>query len=150
MSVPDDAPTAVTGIDLTLVGARRVLDATIAAADALGLSVCVAVCDRGGNPLATARMDGAPMLSMQIATDKAWSVASFAGLPTDRWWTLIEDEPALVHGITQTPRLVVFGGGAPVLVGGRLAGAVGVSGGSSQQDTDLAATGAGSVAGDPI
>lgn len=111
-----------------------VLDAAIAAATTAGLAVCVAVCDAGGNVLATVRMDGAPILSLQIATDKAWTVAVFNGLPTAGWWQLIEGEPALVHGITHTPRLVVFGGGEPVRAGGALAGAVGVSGGSAEQD----------------
>jgi len=51
-------------------------------------------------------------------------------------------EPALVHGITHTPRLVVFGGGEPVRVSGELVGAVGVSGGSAEQDAEIAAAGA--------
>ena len=91
----------------------------------------------------------APILSLQIATDKAWTVAVFNGLPTAGWWQLIEGEPALVHGITHTPRLVVFGGGEPVRSGGALAGAVGVSGGSAEQDAMIAATGAAALAEQP-
>jgi uncharacterized protein GlcG (DUF336 family) len=87
-------------------------------------------------------MDDAPLLSMQIAVDKAWTVANFGGLPTHEWWGLIEDDPALVHGITQTPRLVVFGGGIPLLVAGALVGAIGVSGGSAAQDREVADAGA--------
>lgn len=134
----DDGGVLVDRADISLAGARRVLDAAIASAAELGIAVCVAVCDGGANPVATVRMDGAPLLSVEIAADKAWSVASFNGLPTSRWWSLIADDPALVHGITHTPRLIVFGGGEPVLVGDRLIGAVGVSGGSAEQDVAVA------------
>ncbi|MBK9971891.1 MAG: heme-binding protein [Acidimicrobiaceae bacterium] len=149
MPTPTQSQFTIERTDLSLAGARAVLDAAIAAATTAGLAVCVAVCDAGGNALATARMDGAPILSLQIATDKAWTVAVFNGLPTAGWWQLIEGEPALVHGITHTPRLVVFGGGEPVRSGGALAGAVGVSGGSAEQDAMIAATGAAALAEQP-
>jgi uncharacterized protein GlcG (DUF336 family) len=87
-------------------------------------------------------MDGAPRLSAEIARNKAYTVASFNGLPTHVWWPVIADDPALVHGITHTPRLVIFGGGVPVLVGSQLVGAVGVSGGSAEQDRAIAETAA--------
>ncbi len=87
-------------------------------------------------------MDGAPRLTAQIAADKAWTVASFNGLPTHDWWPMIEHDPALVHGITQTPRLVVFGGGVALRVEGRVVGAIGVSGGSSADDRAVAEAGA--------
>jgi uncharacterized protein GlcG (DUF336 family) len=90
----------------------------------------------------TVRMDGAPRLSASIATNKAWTVASFNGMPTDRWWGAIKDEPELVHGITHTPRLIVFGGGVPLLVDGELVGAIGVSGGSADDDRNVAEAGA--------
>ena len=51
---------------------------------------------------------------------------------------MIADDPALVHGITHTPRLVIFGGGAPIRIAGALVGAVGVSGGSTEQDRAIA------------
>ena len=127
---------------LSYAAARAVLDAALARAGELGVAVCVCVADPSGEAIATARMDGAPRLSARIAADKAYTVGAFNGLPTDQWWGLIEHEPALVHGLTHTPRLVVFGGGKPVLADGRLVGAVGVSGGSAEQDTEIAAAGA--------
>jgi uncharacterized protein GlcG (DUF336 family) len=83
-------------------------------------------------------MDGAPRLSAGIARNKAYSVASFKGLPTHAWWPAIADDPALVHGLTQTPRLVIIAGGVPVLADGELVGAVGVSGASAEQDRAIA------------
>jgi glc operon protein GlcG len=127
---------------LTLAGARRVLDASLAVAGDLGVAVCVAVADRSGHLLAFARMDGAALLSMSIAQDKAYTVAAFGGLPTHEWFDLIKDEPALLHGIVKTDRLIVFAGGVPVRAGGVLAGAVGVSGGSAEQDRTIAEAGA--------
>jgi uncharacterized protein GlcG (DUF336 family) len=127
---------------LTLDGARRVLDAAIAHADSIGLAVCITVTDPAGEPIVSARMDGAPRLSAEIAANKAWTVTSFKGLPTNAWWGILEHEPALLHGITHTPRLTIFGGGVGVRVGGELVGAIGVSGGSAEEDTQIATAGA--------
>jgi glc operon protein GlcG len=123
---------------LSLRAAQRVAEAAISAAQSHGVTVCIAVSDPSGEPIVTVRMDGAPRLSAEIARNKAYTVASFNGLPTHVWWQAIADEPALVHGITHTPRLIVFGGGIPVLVDGALVGAVGVSGGSADQDRAIA------------
>jgi uncharacterized protein GlcG (DUF336 family) len=131
---------------LTLDAARRIIDAAVAEATRMGVAVAVAVTGRSGELAAFARMDGAPLLSSGIARDKAYTVCAFNGLPTHAWWDLIKDEPALVHGITKTERLIVFGGGIPVLVGGELVGAVGVSGGSAEQDRAIAEAGAAAVA----
>lgn len=130
---------------LSLSAAERVAEAAISAARSHGVAACVAVSDPSGEPIVTMRMDGAPRLSAEIARNKAYTVASFNGLPTHVWWPVIADDPALVHGITHTPRLVIFGGGVPVLVDGALVGAVGVSGGSSEQDRAIAEAAAAAV-----
>jgi len=143
---PTSAPSTSATATITLAGARRVLDAAIAAAGGHGIDVCISVCDPGGNPVLTARMDGAPLLSQRIADDKAYTVAAFKGLPTSAWWGAIEGEPSLVHGITHTPRLIVFGGGAPIRVDGTLVGAVGISGGSAEQDAAIADAAAAALA----
>jgi uncharacterized protein GlcG (DUF336 family) len=127
---------------LTLFGARQALAAAITRAEEMGVAVCVAVADRAGNLLAFARMDGAPLLSASIAQDKAYTVCAFNGVPTHDWFGMIKDEPALLHGIVKTDRLVVFGGGVAVRVGDELVGAVGVSGGSAEQDRAVAEAGA--------
>jgi glc operon protein GlcG len=131
---------------LSLSAARRVLDAALAHAEANGWNMCVTVADPSGEAIISARMDMAPRLSAEIARNKAFTVASFGGMPTHLWWPAIQNEPSLVHGITHTPRLIVFGGGVPVLVAGVLAGAVGVSGGSAEQDRECAEAGAAAVA----
>ncbi len=131
---------------LTLEGAQRALEASLAHARSIGVAVCVAVADRGGHLLAFARMDGAPVMSATIAADKAYTVAAFAGLPTHQWYDMIKDDPPVLTGIVKTDRLIVFGGGVPVIADSMLAGAVGVSGGSAEQDRAVAEAGAASIA----
>lgn len=127
---------------VTYAGARLVLEASIARATSIGVPVNVAVADPGGNLVAFARMDGAALLSGSIAQDKAYTVAAFLGIPTHQWFGMIEGEPALREGIVHRDRLVVFGGGVPLRVDGALVGAVGVSGGSAEQDREIAEAGA--------
>jgi uncharacterized protein GlcG (DUF336 family) len=129
----------------TLSAAQRAVAAALEEAEQLAVDVCIAVTDGAGQLLALARMDRAPLLCIQIAQDKAYSVASFGGLPTSDWWRMLESEPALLHGIVKTDRLIVFGGGIPLVADGRTIGAVGVSGGSSEQDVRIAEAGAAAV-----
>jgi len=134
------APTA------TLAAAQRAVAAAISEAERLAVDVCVAASDSAGHLLAFARMDRAPLLCVQIAQDKAYSVAAFGGLPTGQWWRMLESEPALLHGIVKTDRLTVFGGGVPLVADGRTVGGIGVSGGSSEQDVRIAEAGAAALA----
>jgi uncharacterized protein GlcG (DUF336 family) len=127
---------------LTLEGARGVLDAALSHASSMGVAVCVAVTDPAGEPIVVGRMDGAPTMSLGIAVNKAYTVCGFNGMPTGAWWRGIEGDPSLVHGITHTPRLVVFAGGVGVFHEGGLIGAIGVSGGSPAQDVEVANAGA--------
>jgi len=130
---------------LTYAGARAALEAGLAHAEQIGVPVNVAVSDPAGNLVAFARMDGAPLLSSGIAQDKAWTVTAFNGIPTHEWFDLIEGEPALREGIVHRDRLVVFGGGVPIRVDGALVGAVGVSGGSAEQDRAVAEAAAAAI-----
>ena len=130
---------------LALAAARKVLAAAEAKAVAMGMNACISVSDPTGEPIISIRMDGAPRLSADIARNKAWTVTQFLGMPTHQWWPVIANEPSLVHGITHTPRLIVFGGGVPVVVSGAVVGAIGVSGGSADQDREIAEAGAAAV-----
>ena len=92
----------------------------------------------GSGPSARAGQDGPrPAPVHPDRKDKAYSVASFGGLPTIDWWRLVESEPALLDGVVKTDRLVVFGG-VPLVADGRTVGAIGVSEGSSEQDVRVA------------
>ncbi len=131
---------------LSLGAAQRIADTAVTAARNHNVAACITVCDPSGEPIVTLRMDGAPRLSAEVARNKAYSVASFNGLPTHVWWPAIADDPSLVHGLTHTDRLIIFGGGVPVMVNGQLVGAVGISGGSAEQDRAIAETAAAVIA----
>lgn len=102
-------------------------------AEKLGIEINITVVDAGGQLLAFERMDNAPLLSIEISQNKAYTAAAF-GIPTHEWYPMIEHTPQLKYGIVHTSRLVIFGGGYPIFNEGILAGAIGVSGGTEEED----------------
>lgn len=122
---------------ISQAAADILIDAATAKATELGLRVAIAVVDAGGALKAFRRMDGAPLLATEIATNKAYTAAAY-GMPTHAWHDFIKEDPPLLHGIVHTPRLVVFGGGYPVELEGGIAGAIGISGGHYSQDMQVA------------
>lgn len=120
--------------------ALQAIDAARAKADELGLKMSIAVCDNAGHLKAFVRMDGASLLSLQIAQDKAHTAAS-SGVPTHKWHDYIKDDAPLIHGIVHTPRFIIFGGGFPITEGGEVVGAIGLSGGHYSQDMQCARAG---------
>lgn len=98
----------------------------------------IAIVDESGVLKAFSRMDGAPLLSVQVAQDKAYTSVGF-GLSTDGWHDFIKDDPPLAAGaVGGIARLVVFGGGYPIKVEDEIVGGVGVSGGHYSQDMEVA------------
>ena len=116
------------------------LDAICKKADELGVRINAAIVDEGANLKAFIRMDEAALLSGTIAQNKAYTAAAF-GKATDEWYPMIKDEPALLTGIVHTERLVVFGGGIPLIYNGVVVGGIGVSGGSAEEDIQCAKAG---------
>lgn len=114
--------------------AQTALDAAVLKAEELGILVNVAVADSGGNLAAFLRMPGAFLHSIEIAIDKAYTAAGF-GFPTSAWSGALDSySKAVREGLPRRPRLVAFGGGLPLRINGELLGAIGVSGGSEEQD----------------
>lgn len=113
--------------------AIKAVQAATCKAQALDILINVAVVDRAGHTLACARMNGAFLHATEIASDKAYTAASF-GFPTSDWMPLLDSSPALRHGLVQRPRLVVFAGGLPIILEGTCIGGIGVSGGSEAED----------------
>jgi uncharacterized protein GlcG (DUF336 family) len=121
--------------------AHRIVAAAEAKAADMGVPMNIAVCDESGVLKAFSRMDGAALLSVQIAQDKAYTAVGF-GMPTDGWHEFIKDDPPLAAGaVGGIERLVIFGGGYPIRLGDQLIGAVGVSGGHYTQDMEVAQAG---------
>ncbi len=125
---------------ITSYAAQKILEAAKAKAEAVGKPMIIAVVDDSGILKAFERMDGAPLLSVGIAQDKAYTAVSF-GLASHEWHEFIKNDPPLLHGIVKTDRLVVFGGGYPLFVDGELVGGIGVSGGHYSDDMEVAQAG---------
>lgn len=124
---------ALTKLSIDLATAERAIEAATIKACEMGLAMSIAVVDEAGDLCAFRRMEGAPRLTIEIATNKAYTSASY-GIPTHAWWDFIKNDPPLLNGITHTPRLVVFGGGYPITESSQTIGAIGLSGGHYSQD----------------
>ena len=134
-------PDTFTKPSITSDLAHRVVAAAEAKAQEMGHPFVIAVVDESGVLKAFSRMDGAALLSVQVAQDKAYTAVGF-GLSTDGWHDFIKDDPPLAAGATTgIDRLVVFGGGYPIKSDGQIIGAIGVSGGHYTQDMEVAQAG---------
>ena len=125
------------GPPVTLDLARRMVDAAVAETNRRNLHMAVVVVDPAGNLVAFARTDGVQTASIQIAIDKARSAAGFR-----RSTKVFED--ALVGGrmaILALPGAMPVEGGVPIVVSNHIVGAIGVSGGTAQEDGQMAAAG---------
>ena len=132
LSVPQSA--------ISTPAAHAAVAAAVGHARTLGIAVNVAVVDGSGTLTAFLRMNGAFLHSIDIAIDKAHTAASF-GFPTSQWPELLAGDEALRLGLPLRPRLVVFGGGLPLVSDGVRLGGIGVSGGSAEQDEACARAG---------
>jgi uncharacterized protein GlcG (DUF336 family) len=138
--------TTVTKRSISAEAARRAIEAAETKAREMGIPMVIAVVDESGILKAFSRMDGAPLLSVDIAVDKAWTAVSF-GIPTHAWHDFIKDDAPLLHGIPKVPRVIVFGGGYPIKVGDQIVGGIGVSGGHYTQDMQVAEAGLSAIEG---
>ncbi|NNN19715.1 MAG: heme-binding protein [Acidimicrobiaceae bacterium] len=120
--------------------ANEIINAASNKAVEIGVPMVIAIVDESGILKGFKRMDGAALLSVEIAQNKAYTAVSF-GLSTDAWFDFIKNDPPLNTGIVHTPRLVVFGGGYPIVVGGKIIGGIGCSGGHYSQDMECAQAG---------
>ncbi|HTE68022.1 MAG TPA: heme-binding protein [Actinomycetes bacterium] len=132
----------VTHLMLTHEGALHVLQAAVDRAAAMGTPQCVAVVDDSGSLLAFVRMDGAKVLSIQTAQRKALTAA-------DRRSATGGLEPGhdLKLALVTEGRLTNLKGGLPIIVGGQVLGAVGVSSGSGEEDLEVAKAGVAAIPG---
>ena len=111
-------------------------------AASLGMRVVTAIADEGGNPRLMRSMDGAYIGSVDVAMNKAYTCVAFQ-MSTQKLSELaVPGAPLYGIQYTNGGRIVIFGGGEPLIVDGRIIGALGVSGGTAEQDTALAAYGA--------
>jgi uncharacterized protein GlcG (DUF336 family) len=123
----------------------RILEAALAKAEEIGCAMSVAVLDEGREILAFGRQDGAPLISVDVALNKAHTARSM-NMPTGDIGPLTQPGQPLYGFETAAGRpIITFAGGQPVKVDGVVVGAVGVSGGSPDQDDEVARAGAGAL-----
>jgi uncharacterized protein GlcG (DUF336 family) len=121
--------------------AHQMVAAAEKKAQEIGVPMVIAICDESGVLKAFSRMDGAALLSVQVAQDKAYTAIGF-GMATDKWYDFIKDDPPLAAGAASgIDRLIVFGGGYPITKDGQIIGGIGVSGGHYTQDMEVAQAG---------
>ncbi len=135
------------GLDL----AKKMIAACEAKAKQQNWKMNIAVVDDGANLVAFERMDGAYLGSVQVAQSKAMTSARFP-FSTRMFGELAfgkEGKPGMVPGIANFPGIVTFAGGLPIMTAGKAQiGAIGVSGGTSDQDEQCAQAAIDAVADD--
>ncbi|MBZ5199629.1 heme-binding protein [Planomicrobium chinense] len=126
---------------ITLDLAKELIAGAEEEAKNIGVAMVITVVDDGGNLVAIHRMDDAWLASIDIAQNKAWTAVALK-MPTS---ALAEATvpAAELYGLntTNNGRLVVFGGGIPLVVEDKVVGAIGVSGSTVPHDVQVAEAG---------
>jgi glc operon protein GlcG len=125
--MPASSAPSVTRPTLSGQASRLMIDAAVAEANAMSVPVTVVVVDESGVTKEMLRMDEAPLVSVQTAINKAYAAAAI-GMPPDDFYAAIESDGAAVAEFGTRPGLALIAGGLPIVVDGRVAGAIGVAG----------------------
>jgi uncharacterized protein GlcG (DUF336 family) len=126
---------------LTLSDARLVLDGAEKRAREIGVDMDIAVVDDGGHLLAFIRMDKARVTSIDVAINKAFTAACARRATHEYAAVAGAGGPAFGMHVSNQGRFMIVGGGLPIFVKGMIAGGVGCSSGSPEQDRDVAEAG---------
>lgn len=123
---------------ITLELAKKMMENAEKEANKIGVPMVISILDEGGNFVACHRMDDALLVSVDISQNKAWTSVALK-MPTADLAQIAGPGQEL-YGIntTNNGRVVVFGGGIPLRKNDGILGAVGVSGGSVEQDIRVA------------
>jgi len=129
-------------VKMNLILARRLIHTVEKKAKEIGVNAVVAICDAGARTVAVECMDDSYIASYDIAVNKAFTCAALK-MSTSKLKALSQPGESL-YGIqfTNEGKIVIFGGGDPLWISDKLIGAIGVSGGTEEQDTFLSAYGA--------
>lgn len=128
---------------LTLRKALQIIERGEKIADSIGVPMVITVVDDGGNLVAVHRMDDSLLAGISISYSKAYTANALQSTTEEAAKTILPGQP--LYGLEQTHpgRFCLFGGGVPLMRGGRCIGAVGVSGGTVEQDISVARHAAG-------
>ena len=137
-SASTPSPSRMPARRFDLAAAKRIAERAEARSAELGVPVVIAAADAGGNLMLLHRVEGALLAATEVAINKAWSAVAFQAPTATLGPLATEDGPFPGLADTNSGRVVLFGGGVPVYVDGELAGAIGISGGTAEQDVDIA------------
>jgi uncharacterized protein GlcG (DUF336 family) len=140
-------PTASQAAGLTLAAAQSIVRAVHGEARSMGVPMTVAVVDSGDHLVALERMDGADLVSVRLAQDKAYT-SLVNRMPTADLMAISQPGTEFYgYDSVAGGRMILFAGGTPLERDGVLVGALGVSGGDSTQDRRAAEAGLRAFAG---
>ena len=122
--------------NLSLEKARKIIRAGERKAKEMNIAAVFAVVNPEGNLIIEERMDNAILVSIEVAYKKAYTAAALK-LNTQDLTALVQPG-AMFYGLQSDSKYIVFGGGMLLKVDGKIVGAVGVSGGSAQEDMEIA------------
>lgn len=123
---------------LTLERAKYLLARGEEKAQAIGVPMVITIVDDGGNLKAQHRMDGSLLASIAISQEKAYTAIALQSSTEDAAKTILPGQPLYGLQDTHPGKFCLFGGGIPIWSGGACIGAVGVSGGTVEQDISVA------------
>ncbi len=126
---------------ITLADARRIIEAAEKKAEEIGQPMNIAVADAGGNLVAHVRMDNAWMGSIDISIKKAWTSRAFDIATQDLAAHSQSGDQFFGINASNEGKVMIFAGGIPIKKGKKVVGAIGVSGGSGEQDHAVADAG---------
>ena len=123
---------------ISLDSAKRLIDIVEEEAKRRGKKAVIAVCDPGGNPIAVHAMDGAFIVSFNVAMKKAYTAVGVQ-MSTYEFGKLAQPGGTF-YGVEaiQDGNMIIFGGGVPIKIGETIIGGLGISGGTGEEDHSLA------------
>ena len=123
---------------ISLDSAKKLIEKIEKEAERRGKKAVIAVCGPDGNPIAVHVMDGAFLVSFDVATKKAYT--SVAVKMSTKELSALAQPGGTFYGVDKMDggKIVIFAGGVPLKVGDTIIGGLGVSGGTGEEDHSLA------------
>lgn len=123
---------------ITLEASKKMGEAAIQKALEIKVPVVFSVVDNGGNLLYLERMDDAFVTSVDIAINKAFTAWALKSGTNELSEVVLPGQSLYGLNLTNNSRIITFGGGFPIVINGEIVGAVGVSGGTVEEDMAIA------------
>lgn len=122
-------------ITIGLAEAKILTDLVEKEAERRGKKAVIAVCNEQGNPISVHVMDGAFLVSFDVAVKKAYTAAALKMSTTEL--SALVKQGETFYGLQSLEKLMIIGGGVPITRNGKVVGGLGVSGGTGEEDNSL-------------